>query len=49
MALIVYHENQVNLNSKPVSLDISNLGNGVYFVSIFNNQIKQQQKIVVIK
>jgi hypothetical protein len=45
----VYHENQVNLNSTPVSLDISNLGNGVYFVSIFNNQIRQQQKIVVIK
>ena len=45
----VYHENQVNLNSKPVSIDISNLGNGVYFVSIFNNQIRQQQKIVVIK
>ena len=46
---IVYQENQVNLNNTPVSIDISAMSNGVYFVSIFNNQIKQQQKIVVIK
>jgi PKD repeat protein len=46
---VVYQENQVNLNNTPVSIDISTMSNGVYFVSIFNNQIKQQQKIVVIK
>ena len=45
----VYHQNQVNFNNTPVSIDISELSNGVYYVSIFNQQIKQQQKIVVIK
>jgi len=45
----VYQENQVVLNNTPLNIDINNLNNGVYFVSIFNNEIRQQQKIVVIK
>jgi PKD repeat protein len=46
---IVYQDNQINLDNTPVSIDISAISNGVYFVSIFNKQFKQQQKIVVIK
>jgi hypothetical protein len=47
---IVYHENEIAINANSlVSIDISTLSNGVYFVSLFNNEIKQQQKIVVIK
>jgi hypothetical protein len=47
---VVYQENQIGINTNsPVSIDISALSNGVYFVSLFNNEIKQQQKIVVIK
>jgi len=47
---VVYQENQIGINTNSqVSIDISALSNGVYFVSLFNNEIKQQQKIVVIK
>jgi PKD repeat protein len=46
---IVYQDNQINLDNTPVSIDISAISNGVYFVSIFNEEFKQQQKIVVIK
>ena len=47
---VVYQENQIDINTNSqVSIDISALSNGVYFVSLFNNEIKQQQKIVVIK
>ncbi len=46
---LVYQENQVVYNNTPLSIDINNLKNGVYFVSIYNNEVRQQQKIVVIK
>ena len=46
---LVYQENQVVYNNTPLSIDINNLKNGVYFVSIYNNEMRQQQKIVVIK
>jgi len=47
---VVYQENQIGINTNSqVSIDISALSNGVYFVSLFNNEINQQQKIVVIK
>ncbi len=47
---VVYQENQIDINTNSqVSIDISALSNGVYFVSLFNNEINQQQKIVVIK
>jgi len=47
---VVYQENQIGINTNSqVSIDISAFSNGVYFVSLFNNEINQQQKIVVIK
>lgn len=45
----VYYQNQVNLSQTTVSIDIRDFTNGVYFVNIYNNDIRQQQKIVVIK
>jgi hypothetical protein len=47
---VVLQENQIVVNGNSlVNIDINKLSNGVYFVSLFNNEIKQQQKIVVIK
>lgn len=46
---LVYQENQVFNTASPISIDISKFNNGVYYVSIYNNEIRQQQKIVVIK
>jgi hypothetical protein len=46
---VVYHENQVHINQTALSIDINQLSNGIYFVSIYNDEIKQQQKIVIIK
>jgi hypothetical protein len=46
---LVYQENQIIMGNSPLGIDLNNLDNGVYFVSISNNEMRQQQKIVVIK
>jgi hypothetical protein len=46
---IVFEENQLGLSNGAASININELSNGVYFVSIYNHEIRQQQKIVIIK
>jgi hypothetical protein len=45
---LIYQQNELIANGN-LSIDVSNFDNGVYFISIFNNNFKQQQKIVIIK
>jgi hypothetical protein len=46
---VLFQENQVNFTHSLLGIDMKDFSNGVYFVSIYNNEIKHQQKIVVIK
>ena len=46
---IVFEENQLSLSNGAASININELSNGVYFVSIYNHEIRLQQKIVIIK
>lgn len=46
---IVFQQRELMLTNNPVAIDINTLSNGVYFVNIYTNEVKQQQKIVVIK
>lgn len=46
---VVFEESRVYLQNNVAGINIGAIPNGVYFVSIFNNEITQQQKIVIIK
>lgn len=46
---IVFDQSQLNVNQNATAINVEELSNGVYFISIFNNEIRQSQKVVIIK
>ncbi len=44
----IYNKNEILLH-QPIALDVSVLSNGIYFISVYNEQFRQLQKVIISK